>query len=255
MFRAVAALAAFSVFTLAACGGGSYYQRYRASHPDWIPAFPDPESDLEQTLASIHQPGEGRAQVLVRKLEIYQTNAEPWRPIRFDAIESGATPSSPEHDYAVIATFSCVASLDLEVYRGEKVGFYLLSKNKLVAFDHYVFIETCAVNNQFQPAQGDAIPTERKVWERIETSYPRSMFHAAQYYQKGLAYAEVGRLDDAKRMLAEGDHGVDVAEDRNLEFESPGVPIHITDQQDRAALRRRLAERIVALEKVKQGSN
>lgn len=44
---------------------------------------------------------------------------------------------------------------------------------------------------------------ERSTLSWVEGHYPQSMVHVTEIYLKGLAYANVGRVDEAKRMLQE----------------------------------------------------
>src|SRR5687767_8589060 len=145
-------LLALGVSLLLPACAGNYFRAYQRAHPDWVFVFPDPDANLEQTVASLYAPPPLGTQLSIRRLEILRVDAEPWQPIAFEELRSGRYTSSDEADYAVVAEFHCIGRVDLQTYRTEKVGWYLLRKNQLRAFDHYEFVEACTVSNLFAPA-------------------------------------------------------------------------------------------------------
>jgi hypothetical protein len=227
----------------------SYYAQYQKQHPDWIPAFPDTEANLEETVASIHAPSVTGNRLTVRRLEILRVDTNPWQEIEFSELRSGNFVSSESDSYAVIADFVCAGRVELQSYLGEKIGYYLLPNNRLHAYDHYQFIEACTVYNDFRPATGDVIPLERSVVSWMEGRYPKSMLHVTEVFQKGMAYVRVGRIDDAKRMLALGLQGFDVWSKDRPAFETPGVQIRLEDERSARAASRQLANAIEAAER------
>ncbi len=200
----------------------SYYAQYQKQHPEWIPAFPDTQANLEQTVASIYAPSVTGNRLTVRRLEILRIDTDPWQEIPFSDLRSGAFTSSDSQGYVVVADFFCRGQVELQVYMGEKVAYYLLPGNRLQGYDHYQFIEACTVYSDFLPATGDVVPLERSTVAWMEGRYPKSMVHVEEIFQKGLAYAKVGRVDDAKRMLALGMQGFDSWGRERPEFETPG---------------------------------
>ena len=233
---------------LAAFGcASSYFDQYRDGHPEWAPAFPDTKANLEQTIASLYAPPPIGTQLTIRKLTILRADVEPWSEIAFADLRSGKFQSSASDRYVVVANFFCRSRVDLQSYVGEKVGFYLLPENRLAAYDHYDFVEGCTVYNAFRPATGELVQLERTVEAYIAKTHPASMIHVTELFRKGIAYAEVGRIDDAKRMLREGSVGLDVSGEKP-EFGTPGVRIQVQDRGDAKRARVRLAEAIAAAE-------
>ena len=86
---------------------GSYYARYQASHPGWDTVFPKSGATLEETLASLHAPRAGTNIVIIRRLEIFRTDVDPWREIDLGEIASGRFAPSASHSYAVVALLGC----------------------------------------------------------------------------------------------------------------------------------------------------
>lgn len=244
--RATVALAA----ALAAIGcAGSYFRAYQEAHPDWVFAFPDPEADLERTVASLYAPPPIGTQLGIRRLEILRVDTEPWQSIAFDALRSGQYASTDEADYAVVADYTCRSRVDLQIYQGEKVGWYLLRGNRLRAWDHYEFIEGCTVSNLFAPAAREDMALERALEQHVAAGYPRSMVHVGELFQKGVVYARANRVEDARRMLAAGRGAFDVsADDKPTEFETPGVTLQVARSEDARSLRDLLVREIAAAE-------
>lgn len=241
---------ALLLFALAPAGcAGNYFRAYQRAHPDWVFVFPDPEANLEQTVASLYAPPPIGTQLSIRRLEILRVDTEPWQPIPFEELRNGGYTSTDEADYAVVANYTCRGRVDLQSYYGEKVGWYLLPSNRLAAFDHFEFVEACTVNNQFQPAAGEQAALERELQQHVAAGYPTSMVHVGELFQKGIVYARANRVDDAKRMLSEGLRGFDVgSDDKPTEFETPGVPLEVARADDARSLRDLLVREIAAAE-------
>jgi hypothetical protein len=238
------------LLALAALGcAGNYFRSYQKAHPEWVFAFPDETANLEQTVASLYAPTPVGAQLSIRRLDLFRVDTEPWQPIPFDALRSGAFESADEADYAVVADFTCVGQVDLQRYYGEKIAYYLLRRNRLRAFDHYEFVEGCTVANTFVPAPPEGAPLERALQDYVAREFPRSMVHVGELYQKGIVYARLDRVDDAKRMLNAGRASFDSAGDDKLtEFETPGVRLEVRRGGDVRGLRDQLVREIALAE-------
>lgn len=242
---------AASLTVLALCAGcaGSYFRDYQRAHPDWVFAFPDPGADLEQTVASLYAPPPLGTQISIRRLEILRVDVEPWQTIAFEDLRTGRFTSSAAASYAVVAHFTCRGRVDLQIYQGEKIGWYLMPGNRLGAFDHFEFIEACAVHNDFRPASTEHAALERAVEAHVAAHYPPSMVHVHELYQKGIAYARADRVEDAKRMLQAGRRAFDVsADDKPTEFETPGVHLEVVRLDQARSLRDVLVREIAAAE-------
>ena len=246
--RAASLLLSVAALLASACAG-NYFRSYQKTHPDWVFAFPDTEANLEQTVASLYAPPPIGTQLSIRRLEILRVDREPWQPIAFDELKSGRFVSSDEMDYAVVADFTCSSRVDLQRYEGEKIGWYLLRRNRLRAFDHYEFVEGCSVSNTFVPAPAEGAPVERTLQQHIASEYPRSMVHVTEIFQKGVIYARLDRVDDAKRMLSQGLSAFDASSDvKATEFETPGVHLEVARADDARSLRDLLVREIAAAE-------
>jgi hypothetical protein len=241
-------LALVLALALPACAG-SYFRTYQQAHPDWVFVFPDPDANLEQTVASLYAPPPLGTQLSIPRLEILRVDTEPWQPIAFEELRSGRYASTDEADYAVVANFHCRGRVDLQTYQGEKVGWYLLRRNRLRAFDHYQFVEACTVFNQFVPVPVEGAAVERALQQHVAAKYPQSMVHVGELYQKGLVYARLDRIDDAKRMLNAGRGAFDVgSDDKPTEFETPGVRLEVVRADDAHSLHDALVREIMAAE-------
>lgn len=227
----------------------SYHAQYQKQHPEWIPAFPDSQANLEETVASIYAPSVTGNRLTVRRLEILRVDTDPWQEIEFSELRSGKFASSDSQSFAVIANFVCQGRVELQSFQGEKIAYYLLPDNRLQAYDHYQFIEACTVYNDFRPATGDVIPLERSTVSWIEGRYPKSMLHVTEIFRKGMAYLNAGRVDDAKRMLALGLQGFDVWSKDRPAFETPGIRIQIADERSARAASWELANAIERAER------
>ena len=246
--RACTILGFAGALALSGCAG-NYFRVYQKAHPDWVFVFPDTEANLEQTVASLHAPPPIGTQLSIRRLEILRVDTEPWQPIPFEELRSGAYASTDEADYAVVANYNCHARMDLQSYQGEKVGWYLLRGNRLRAFDHYEFIEACTVSNLFVPAPPEGAEVERELQQHVASEYPQSMLHVGELYQKGVVYARANRVEDAKQMLREGRTAFDSSGDEKAtEFETPSVVIAVGRADDARAMRDLLVREIAAAE-------
>ena len=233
---------------LSGCAG-NYFRTYQQAHPDWVFAFRDAEANLEQTVASLYAPPPLGTHLTIRRLEILRLDTEPWQPIPFEELRSGRYASTDEADYAVVADYTCESRVDLRSYHGEKIGWYLLRKNRLLAFDHYEFIEGCTVSNLFVPAPADGATEEHELQQHVASEYPDSMVHVAELFQKGVVYARADRVEDAKRMLQEGRAAFDSSgDDKPTEFETPGVHIEVGRAADARSMQVLLVREIAAAE-------
>lgn len=194
---------AIAVATALACQSG-YYEEYLAAHPGFDPALPREGLTLPELLAALHAPARARtSEVAVAKLWIYRSDVDPWQDIPFESIRTGAVAVSDAHDYAVLVAWTCRFEAGLQQGETGRGGFYLLPDGRLAAWDHHEFRERCRVDNEFRAARGELIDTERAVTERLTALGVR--YSLVQAYQRGLAYVEAGRLEDARAMLVLGE--------------------------------------------------
>jgi hypothetical protein len=234
---------ALLVSALCASGcGGTYYATYKGAHPDWFPVFPSNDIGLEETVASLYAPPTGGYQLVIQKLTIVQTDVAPWKEISAAELESGAVASSDAHDYAVAALVWCQSEVDLQRYVGTRASWYLLPKDRMTFYDHHDFTERCAVADAYLPATGDAIEVERKLIREVTSTMTREPTNRIELYEKGIALAKVGRIDEAKAMLAAGDATSDPTEQEAAPRFDPGRAVSTTKESDSQRARRTLVE-------------
>jgi hypothetical protein len=214
--RRVGALLACLLLAALACQR-SYYEVYRARHPDWVAELPRPGAALEEVLAALYAPSQVEGiRVEVEHLVIHRADVQPWREISFERIRGGRFASDPAATYAVTAVRGCRATEGLREVRAQRVAYYLLPRNRLQSFDHYEFRPGCGQRNHFRAARGEAVALERELEARIAREHGQPRLALEQLYRRGLAYVEVGRAADARAMLlaAEPDYRAQRAQAR-----------------------------------------
>jgi hypothetical protein len=184
----------------------TYYDEYRAGHPDFEAGAPRDGASLEELLAGLYAPIPVETiEVKVSHLEIMQVDRDPWVGVRFDAVRRGAWVSSDEVSYAVLVTWECRFDAGLAEEGGVRMAYYLLPNNRLDARDHYVFRDRCAATNEFIAARGALIGVEREAVRRTAIRGGATKLGLTQAYRRGLAYVEAGRLEEASAMLVVGE--------------------------------------------------
>lgn len=197
--RALCALAALACQT-------SYYDEYRARHPEWHGEFPREGASLEEVLAGLYAPANSEdARIEVDALEIWRIEGDVAGRIDFEALRSGDLVLAAETDVVVLAPRRCHAERGLQDVGGERVGYYLLPDLRLQAYDHYAFGKACAVKNEFRAARGEAIALELAAAQRVASDYGRMPIDLVQLYRRGLAYLEAGRVREAEAVLTTGE--------------------------------------------------
>lgn len=207
----------FACGTLA-CAGDSSDRPPGLDYAEHAPAeFPRKGATLSETLGGVVAPRTTNAIVTPRDVRVIRIDVEPWQQIPSDDVESGRYAPSPNARYAVVASLSCSALVNLQRIYGEKLSWYLLPDGKLAAWDHHDFGDSCTVFDEFEPARGNEIADEKHLLEYVQKSFPSSIVHVNELYLKGIAYVRALRLDDAQAMLDAGDRGFDVTADEKLD--------------------------------------
>jgi hypothetical protein len=196
---------------LAGACAETYYDSYREANPDWYGDFPTLGASLHETLAGLYTPRVADYRLNVVQLQVLALRGGSFTPLTKSEIEALLASQAAETT-AIVATLRCTSKVDLRMYQGEKVSWFLLPQGKLAGYDAYLFADDlCTVYNEFVPASLETAALEGQVRAYRDAHFPESMVHVGLLYQHGIAYAANGRLEDARRMLAEGDRGVDVA--------------------------------------------
>lgn len=209
------------------------------------PLVPQPGLNLAEVVAAIRDSGgAGRKSALLRKQQVVQLSPAGVEEIPVEAVESGAFEPAPSASYGVIALQACRDAVGYNEY----TSWYLLVGGSLTAWDHYDFAEQCAARNFFHPAMPERAALERQLLEQVHGAFPRNRQVRYFLYEKGLRYAQVGRLDDAERHLALGDESVD---DIHPEMKSATTKVRrqLLNRSDTDAMRAELVEAIAAAKK------
>ena len=169
------------------------------------PSFPGQGMKLQEVIAAVKAPSVGANQrsALLRKLEVLRLRPDGGYDVVPEA-EVASLRAAAGESYGVLALTYC-GSADSRV---EFTSWYLVSDQGLVAWDHYSYLDQCIYTNAFQPATGERVAQERALTDRRTQAFPRFPEADTFFYAKGIRYAQVGRVDDAKRMLAQGDENV-----------------------------------------------
>jgi hypothetical protein len=235
--RALAPLVLIAV----ACAANPY-DTYKAKNPDWHGEAPTAGASLHETLAGLYAPPVAAYNRFVSKLDVLRLEDGKATLLTEAELEAVLESDAPG-DYGLVATLVCLSEVDLQRYHGEKVAWYLFAENRLVAFDHFDFMDRCAFFNQFQPAGPEQEALERPVTAHRDASFPGSMEHAGEFYRKGIAYLGAKRPADAAAMLEAGDRAFDVGSrgERHVDFENAPSTLREMKSPEIDALREALA--------------
>lgn len=234
-------LACLAVFSLA-CASNPY-DTYKAKNPDWYGEAPTAGASLHETLAGLYAPPVASYSRFVQKVDVLRL-ADGGATLLGKAELDEVLATDAPGDYGVVATLRCLSEVDMKRYEGEKVAWYLLEGNRLVAYDHFDFVDRCTGRNAFQPASGDRVALERIVLAHRDASFPRSMEHTGEFYLKGLAYLGAKRTEDAEAMLRAGDAALDVGQrgERHVDYENAPAGIAQLRSKQIDEIRERLVE-------------
>lgn len=189
-----------------ACATKNFYEEYKRAHPDWDESMVMKEMSLQETLASIYAPGSDGNRIVVQKLLILRTDVDPWQEIDPEAVRRGEI--AADGSYAVAATRYCRSKTDIEIVALQVREWALLPRNSLAAFDFHGLELRCMAYPLFLPARDELVATEHELLTRIEATFPSRPLTGIELYWHGLAYIEARRIDDAARMLKEGDEAL-----------------------------------------------
>jgi hypothetical protein len=188
---------------------------------------------LAQVLAAVRERPDEDTQVLVSKLAIFRTDGADWKELP----EAEALAASAQGgDWAVAVHRTCRSTDAVERFQWTSVDWFLLPANSVKAFQYYQLGPDCRQAFQFHPAEGELISGE----ERIESSITGGNVHKSDYYRRGIAYAAVGRLDEAEAMLRAGDDAIEIGARTGtiVRSDSPGrSPRSITASDDETVRR------------------
>jgi hypothetical protein len=143
---AVVVLAAVAI----ACATYDDYREYRAAHPGWEPTFPRDVVALDELLAIVHAPPEGRnTTAIVTHVVVLGLGTDPWEEISLAEIRSGTFVPVPGRLYVVAARSQCLWSAVHTSTDGDDrratgaLVWYMLRDDRLLAYEHTRFLERC----------------------------------------------------------------------------------------------------------------
>jgi hypothetical protein len=202
------ALLASLVLTASLGCAGSYYDSYQAKNPDAFVGTPVAGASLHEVLASIYAPPIVATTLFVSKLDVLSLENGSTKLLTKAEVDA-AIAGDAAGDYGVVALVRCLSEVDMQRYGGEKVAWYLLVNGKLTAWDQAEYVDRCLFRNEFLPAKGDLVASERLITAYRDAHFPVSMAHTVEFYQKGLFYLGADRLEEAEAMLKAGDEFLD----------------------------------------------
>jgi hypothetical protein len=153
-------------------------------------------------------------------------------------------------DYVVVVRRSCRDWAGRERWQDERASWFLLPAGRLAAFDHWTFGPRCALANAFRPLAADSPSqvTERDLLRWLDQRHPPGRVPVEIRFQRGAAYTEAGRLEEARAMLRFADDALqsreDLFEKREVStaeaeaFEAEGRRLRALRNDLRAAIRR-----------------
>ncbi len=187
----------------------TYYDEYRAAHPDWEARLPQEGERLEEVLAAIFAPSRfEELKVTVTGLTIRVANEDPWRPVDFEELRGGRFASDDAETYVVFAERVCAATVGVDTRFNDQGSYYLLFDNRLLAWDHYAFRPGCITENRFRAVRPERAEIENLALREFAARHPITHLGVTDIYRRGLAYVEAGRYEDAYGMLTLGDAGL-----------------------------------------------
>lgn len=175
--------------------------------------FPETGVPIADVVASLVPARATNAMLQARDVRVMRIDSEPWTTLPAETVRGGAMSIESTARYAIVASFNCQALVNGERFYNEQAAWYLLPGGKLAAWDHYDYGDSCGMENVFEPARGPLALDEKLLVSWIEKNMPRSASYVTNHYARGLAYALVGRLSDARAMLAAGDAATDASPD------------------------------------------
>jgi hypothetical protein len=220
-----------------------------------VPALPLKGMRLEEVLVALKTPppGTDRKATLLRKLEVLRLRKDGFDLVPAADVDSGALKAKAGESYGVLALSYCS---NPSGQRGQDVEFtswYLVTDDGLSAWDHYQHLDQCVYTNRFQPATGDRVALEGVITARRREAFPSTPQADTYFYAKGIALVAVGRVEDAKQMLAQGDANLTVGVDGS-KTEITSDRARLTSRSTDSAVRQQLVHAIEVAGKSPNGA-
>ena len=188
------------------CRSATFYDAYRAQHPDWEPVLPLLGASLPEVVAALHAGSDiEEIRVEARELRILRLADAGAEPVGVDELVAGAGDVGDADTYAVVVDRVCSASAGLRELERVRVAYYLLPENRLAGWDHYEFRSLCAPRNHFRAVGPELAVVERRLAAEVGAAFDPPALELAQVYRRGISYLEAGRPAEAAAMLVLGE--------------------------------------------------
>lgn len=232
------------VGALAVGCASNYNASYRAKNPNWFSTFPDEGAGLHETLAGLYDRGNFEYRLSVSKLLVVRISDSRAVELTQEEITAALDRPPGGETYGIVATVDCRSEIDMRMYGGQKTAWLLLEEGELSAWDVFLFSFRCTVGNEFRPVPLERAAAEDALRAFRDANFPPSIGHPGQKYAKGVTYIELGRLEAAEAMLAEGDRTFDANSDVNTQFKRPSESVKTAGDAETAFKRQQLVESI-----------
>lgn len=167
--------------------------------------FPFIGASLKEVFDAMRERPDEDSRVLVQKLVIFRVDgndAEDWQEVS----EEEALANAEDAEYAIAVNRLCTSTeLTPEQYSWRSSDWFLMSEDRLRAYDYTYLGPLCSGSLEFSPATPEWAAVEDRLTGWMASNFPRGITSKAQIYARGRAYAFAGRLDKAKEMLVAGD--------------------------------------------------
>jgi len=178
-------------------------------------AAPEAGASLAEVLALAGVREDGSFSVDAELQRVSRVSEGVWEDV--PARNARRTDFAPDAsaDYVVVVRRSCRDWAGRERWQDERASWFLLPGGRLAAFDHWTFGPRCALANAFRPLPADSPSrvTERDLLRWLDQRHPPGRLPVEIRFQRGAAYAETRRLEEAKAMLRFADDALQSRED------------------------------------------
>lgn len=249
MKRAAFPLLAYAIGMLCACANPA--ARFLAENPGWTPRPPAEGMGTAEVLALLHVPPAGGFSVELGDVFVSRIEDDMWREASEREVAESA--SSSTGYTAIVGERSCsdwqwMTDEDYVGYQAEdRSSWYLLRGGSLVAWDHWTYGARCVPENSFRPARSEDRYTEKTLLRFAAQRFPNPVTPYETRFDRGLAYLEAERIDEARRMLKAGDRAIDSVANDHLHREAGETRTELRAEEEH--LRRRRAELSVAIDR------